>query len=48
MGLCIKTATLAPKLQVSNGPRLQLRICARKTARLAPELLIPMSPRHQL
>ena len=43
-----KTPSLAPKLQVSMGPRTHLWICANRTACLAPKLQVSMGPSPQL
>ena len=43
-----KTATLAPELQVSMGPRPHLIFFAFQTATLAPELQVSMGPSPHL
>ena len=43
-----KTATLAPELQVSMGPRPHLRLFALKTANLAQKLQVSMGPSPHL
>ena len=44
----MQKTTLGPELQVSMGPRPQLRFFAFKTASLAPELQVSMGPSPHL